>query len=65
MQCIPQVKFQDLETLDAETVARIKRVGTVVIRDIVDDEEAAKWKDDLKQFAKVNPEVDGKLSIEL
>jgi hypothetical protein len=40
-------------------------VGTVVIRDIVDDEEAAKWKDDLKQFAKVNPEVDGKLSIEL
>ncbi|TEB23287.1 hypothetical protein FA13DRAFT_1916723 [Coprinellus micaceus] len=57
--CIPQVKFQDLETLDAETVARIKRVGTVVIRDIVDDEEAAKWKDDLKQFAKDNPEVDG------
>ncbi|TEB05175.1 DUF1479-domain-containing protein, partial [Coprinellus micaceus] len=37
--CIPQVKFQDLETLDAET----------------DDEEAAKWKDDLKQFAKDNP----------
>lgn len=62
MQYIPQVKFEDLEALDAETLGRIKRVGTVIIRDIVPDEEAAKWKEELETFVKKNPDVDGKLT---
>ncbi|KAF5342342.1 hypothetical protein D9611_001342 [Ephemerocybe angulata] len=56
---IPQVYFKDLKNLDQETVDRIRRVGTVIIRDIVDDAEAAKWKEDLKTFVKENPDVDG------
>ena len=32
----------------------------MVIRDIVDDEEAISWRQALEEFAKVNPDVDGK-----
>ncbi|KAF9478840.1 DUF1479-domain-containing protein [Pholiota conissans] len=56
---IPQVNFADLQTLNHEQVDKIKRRGSVVIKDIVPDEQAAKWKEELKEFVKVNPTVDG------
>jgi hypothetical protein len=39
-------------------IAKIKRRGTVLIKDVVDDVQAVEWKDDLKKFVKVN-EVEG------
>ncbi|PPQ72790.1 hypothetical protein CVT26_003319, partial [Gymnopilus dilepis] len=56
---IPQVKFADLDKLSPEEIAKIKRRGTVVIKDIVPDEQAAGWKEELREFVKVNPDVDG------
>ncbi|KAJ7579712.1 hypothetical protein C8J56DRAFT_281850 [Mycena floridula] len=56
---IPQVKFSELDKLSSEEIARIKRTGTVVIKDIVDDEQARAWKDSLAAFVKANPGVDG------
>ncbi|KAF8886070.1 DUF1479-domain-containing protein [Gymnopilus junonius] len=56
---VPQVNFTDLHKLSPEGVEKIKRRGTVVIKDIVPDEQAAKWKDELKEFVKINPDVDG------
>ncbi len=38
----------------------IKKRGSVVIRDIVDDEKAIAWRESLREFVKVNP-VEGKL----
>ncbi|RXW25498.1 hypothetical protein EST38_g297 [Candolleomyces aberdarensis] len=58
---IPQVKFKDLDNLDVATIENIRRVGTVVIRDIVDDPDAIKWREELKTFVKEHPEVDGGL----
>ena len=34
----------------------IKRHGSVLIRDVVDDAQAVKWKNELKEFVKVNDE---------
>ncbi|KAF4613742.1 hypothetical protein D9613_008102 [Agrocybe pediades] len=56
---IPQVNFADLEKLSKEEIERIKRRGTVVIRDVVPDEQAVKWKEELKEFVKANPTVEG------
>ncbi|KAF5357951.1 hypothetical protein D9756_001184 [Leucocoprinus leucothites] len=56
---IPQVRFDDLETLSAEQVDTIKRRGCVVVKDIVDDEKAVGWRESLREFARVNPDVDG------
>ncbi|KAK1221694.1 hypothetical protein PQX77_015524 [Marasmius sp. AFHP31] len=52
---IPQVKFSELEKLSPEQIAEIKRKGTIIIRDIVEDAEAAKWKTSLEEFVKANP----------
>jgi len=39
---------------------KIKQKGVIVIRDIVEDEEAISWRKALEKFVKVNPNVEGK-----
>ena len=56
---IPQVNFAELNNLAKEELERIKRGGSVVIRDVVPDEQAVRWREELKEFVQVNPEVDG------
>ncbi|KAG5644640.1 hypothetical protein DXG03_008022 [Asterophora parasitica] len=57
---IPQVKFADLHKLGAEDIDKIKRRGTVVIRDVVPDAEAIRWKELLEEFVKANPDVEAR-----
>ncbi|OJA12424.1 hypothetical protein AZE42_03385 [Rhizopogon vesiculosus] len=56
---IPQVKYEDLATLSAEQIDIIRRKGTVVIKDVVDDSEALGWKAALEDFVQANPHVKG------
>ncbi|KAG6853314.1 hypothetical protein C0991_005240 [Blastosporella zonata] len=56
---IPQINFADLSNLGAEEIEKIKRRGTIVIRDVVPDEDAMRWKVQLKEFTKANPEAIG------
>ncbi|KIK58246.1 hypothetical protein GYMLUDRAFT_98191 [Collybiopsis luxurians FD-317 M1] len=56
---IPQVKFSELASLPPERADEIRRIGTVVIRDVVDDKDARGWQDSLKEFVKTNPDVPG------
>ncbi|RDB26364.1 Uncharacterized protein YbiU [Hypsizygus marmoreus] len=56
---IPQVNFEDLDKLSREEIERIKRRGSVVIKDVVPDAEAIQWKDALEDFIKSNPDVEG------
>lgn len=55
-QYIPQINFNSLESLSQDEIAKIKRRGSVLIRDVVDDAQAVQWKDELKEFVKVNDE---------
>ncbi|KAJ4463196.1 hypothetical protein C8J55DRAFT_494518, partial [Lentinula edodes] len=43
----------------SEKVEEIRRIGSVVIKDVVDDAEARAWQDSLKDFVKANPTVRG------
>ncbi|KAG9225114.1 hypothetical protein CCMSSC00406_0007475 [Pleurotus cornucopiae] len=56
---IPEIRFSDLADLDPERVEEVRAKGCVVLRDLVGDDEAIKWKDDLKYFVKINPGVEG------
>ncbi|KAJ7866393.1 hypothetical protein B0H14DRAFT_2347464 [Mycena olivaceomarginata] len=56
---IPQVSFADLDKLSETQIAEIKRKGTVVIKDVVDDAQARAWKTSLEEFVKANPQSDG------
>ena len=42
-------------------LAEIKRKGCVVIRNVVPDEEALKWKADLRKIIEDNPTLEGTL----
>ena len=55
-QYIPQISFDSLDSLSQNEIEKIKRRGSVLIRDVVDDAQAAQWKDELKEFVKVNDE---------
>ncbi|KAK0498457.1 hypothetical protein EDD18DRAFT_1071133 [Armillaria luteobubalina] len=56
---IPQVQFSELQNLPADKIAEIRRKGCLVIKDIVDDEQAIAWKKSLEDFVSNNPDVDG------
>ncbi|KAF9460315.1 DUF1479-domain-containing protein [Collybia nuda] len=56
---IPHVSFADLDKLSEEELENIKRRGTVVIKDVVDDAEAIQWRLSLEEFIKANPDVEG------
>ena len=55
-QYIPQIDFNSLDSLSQDEVEKIKRRGSVLIRDVVDDAQAVGWKEELKEFVKVNDE---------
>ena len=54
-QFIPQVEFDKLQTLTKEEIEAIKRKGAVLVKNVVDDAQAAQWREDLKKFVKANP----------
>lgn len=54
-QIIPQVNFADLHKLSEADIANIRRRGSLVIRDVVEDQEAVLWRSDLREYVKANP----------
>lgn len=57
------MNFADLQNLSEEELLRIKRRGSVIIKDVVPDEQAVKWKEELKEFVATNPTVQGNFCI--
>jgi hypothetical protein len=58
LQYVPQINFNSLDSIPQDEIEKIKRRGSVLIRDVVDDAQAVEWKDELKEFVKVN-DVEG------
>ncbi|KAJ3569522.1 hypothetical protein NP233_g4989 [Leucocoprinus birnbaumii] len=56
---IPQIDFGDIDSLSIEEVAKIKKRGCVVIRNVVDDEKVIGWRESLREFARRNPGIEG------
>ncbi|KAF8495327.1 DUF1479-domain-containing protein [Gautieria morchelliformis] len=56
---VPQVDFADLGTLSQESIANIKKCGCVLIRNVVDREEALGWKQAVKDYVAANPTIPG------
>ena len=47
---IPEVRFDDLESLSAATIARIKQRGIVVVRGVFDPARITRWNDQLAAY---------------
>lgn len=59
LQYIPQVDFSELQTLSPEKIAEIKKCGCLIIRNVVDDDDALRWKEDVKKYVEANPSIPG------
>lgn len=55
---IPDVRFDDLESLSAATVARIKQRGVVVVRGVFGKERIARWNAALESYIADNHYID-------
>ena len=55
VQIIPQIEFSNISNLKPEEVEAIKQKGAVLIKDVVDDQQAAAWREELKEYVSTNP----------
>lgn len=56
---VPQINFSEIGSLSPERIEEIRRKGSVVIRDVVDDDEATQWRQWLQEYVTKNPDIDG------
>ncbi|KDQ15639.1 hypothetical protein BOTBODRAFT_108165 [Botryobasidium botryosum FD-172 SS1] len=56
---VPQVNYADLSSLSGEEIEVVKKRGTVVIRNVVNEDLALGWKEDIKRYIQKNPQVRG------
>jgi len=56
---IPQVEFKELHSLGDAQIRNIRRRGCVVIRNVVDDDKVLEWKELLREYIKLNPQITG------
>jgi hypothetical protein len=57
---IPEVAYSTLKNKNDTTwMGEVKKRGVIVIRDVVSDEEALGWKQEVKEYIKANPQVKG------
>jgi hypothetical protein len=59
-EVIPEVSFAELESGSTAWQDEVRKRGSVVIRDVVEDADALRWKKQVLEYVKENPEVKGK-----
>ncbi|KAJ3528321.1 hypothetical protein NM688_g8015 [Phlebia brevispora] len=52
---VPSVNFADLDKMSEADMESIRRRGCVVIRDVVDDQEALSWREVMRAYVTQNP----------
>ncbi|ORX33692.1 hypothetical protein BD324DRAFT_639175 [Kockovaella imperatae] len=57
--CIPTATYDELLNPSTQLIESIKRCGTVVVKDVVSEEQALTWLDDIKSYIRANPSVKG------
>lgn len=60
---IPEIEFRDIRNGDAAAATRfreeVRKRGVAVVRNVVEDKEALKWKEDIRSYIKANPSTKG------
>ncbi|KAG7444743.1 DUF1479-domain-containing protein [Guyanagaster necrorhizus] len=56
---LPQLEFADLSDLTEAQKTEIKSKGCVVIRNVIEDQQAITWRHGLQDFVAANPDVEG------
>jgi hypothetical protein len=56
---IPQIKFKDLQNPSEDFISEIKKRGVAVVRDVIPEDEARGYKNEVEDYVKLNPWTKG------
>ena len=56
---VPIIDYNDLANVTGDKLARLKRRGTFVVRNVVPENEATQWRTGLKDWIAANPDAEG------
>jgi hypothetical protein len=62
-KAIPEISFKDIDDAPETFNEELKKRGVAVVRDVIDEQEALGWKEDLKAYIKANPQTKGTYSL--
>jgi hypothetical protein len=56
---IPEIGFNDIDNAPETFSKELRKRGVAVIRDVVPEQEALQWKEDLREYISQNPQTKG------
>lgn len=60
---IPEIDFKDLDDAPETFSNELRKRGVAVVRNVVPEQEALQWKEDLREYIRQNPQTKGKHSV--
>ena len=58
-QVIPEIDFKDIDNAPESFSSELRKRGVAVIRNVVPEQEALQWKEDLREYIRQNPQTKG------
>lgn len=56
---IPEIDFKNIDNAPEKFNAELKKRGVAVVRNVVSEQEALQWKEDLREYIRKNPQTKG------
>lgn len=56
---IPEIDFKDIDNAPEAFSKELRKRGVAVVRDVVPEQEALRWKEDLREYIRENPQTKG------
>ncbi|KAF2798968.1 DUF1479-domain-containing protein [Melanomma pulvis-pyrius CBS 109.77] len=56
-KAIPDIDFKDIDSSPARFNSELKKRGVAVVRGVVPEQEALQWKEDLREYIRLNPQT--------
>jgi hypothetical protein len=58
-KAIPEIDFKNIDNAPEKFNSELKKKGVAVVRGVVPQQEALQWKEDLKEYIRLNPQTKG------
>lgn len=62
LNVVPQIDFKDINSFPETFKKELKKRGVAVIRNVVDEAEALRYKKDVQEYIAANPQTKGRRS---
>jgi hypothetical protein len=56
---IPEINFRDLDNAPETFSKELRKRGVAIVRNVVPEQEALQWKEDLREYIRLNPQTKG------